>query len=162
MSETVRETIDRIMQQTGYYGQPLTVKTPVGDRTCYVNADLPLAKNKPNNLQQYNQAALNNSEKQYSMPHSNWNNVAMGAITGAGEGLIGGAENAINGLTQGGYGVMVDSIFDNAYSNRQIKLQQQADVVGLGNANRIANLAARGFSSTIPLVYGYGKFNIKY
>ena len=53
MSETVRETIDRIMQQTGYYGQPVTVKAPVGDRTFYINADSPLTKNKPNNMQRY-------------------------------------------------------------------------------------------------------------
>ena len=95
------------------------------------------------------------------MPQSNWNNVVMGAVTGGGEGLVGGTERFINNLSQGSYGQMIDSAFDNAYTNRQNQLQNQVDMAGLGNANRLANMAIGTSATLMPWVYGLGKFGIK-
>ena len=63
MSESVKETIDRVMQQAGYYDHPYQV----GERTCYVDGDSPFVQNRAgnnaglNNMQRYNQETLNNT-----------------------------------------------------------------------------------------------------
>lgn len=63
MSESVKETIDRVMQQAGYYDHPYQV----GERTFYVDGDSPFAQNGTgnnaglNNMQRYNQETLNNT-----------------------------------------------------------------------------------------------------
>ena len=63
MSESVKETIDRVMQQAGYYDHPYQV----GERTFYVDGDSPFVQNRAgnntglNNMQRYNQETLNNT-----------------------------------------------------------------------------------------------------
>ena len=54
-------------------------------------------------------------------------------------------------------GLIVNSNFDNAYTNRQNKLQDRADSVGLGNANRLANMTISASGRAMPWVYGFGK-----
>ena len=138
MSETVRETLDRVMSSMGFYDN----------------------KNNSNNLQAYNQEALNkavnggswavtpqptyeslilNHQNYDNQLNSNWKGVGVDAITGAGEGIIAAGERAINGLTGNKYGQEVDYLFNNAYSDRQNRLQQRADQAGIGGLNRGTN-----------------------
>ena len=172
MSESVRETIDRVMQQAGYYDHPYQV----GERTFYVDDNSPFAQVKndlnglpqrinewtqnyinnqqplrvdtpQNNLQQYNQEALNNiNQNLRQQVGSNWNGVFTSAVTGAADGIFGGTERATNGLTKGAYGYVVDQFVDNAYSNRQNRLQQYANQAGLGMANKVSNRLIDGSS----------------
>lgn len=92
------------------------------------------------------------------MPKTKWNEVIMAGITGMGEGMIGGVERFADSLTRGEYGRKVDSIFDNAYTNRQNILQNRADSVGLGNANRLVNTAITVSGELLPLAYVHGRF----
>ena len=63
MSESVKETIDKVMQQAGYYDHPYQV----GERTFYVDDNSPFVQNRAgnntglNNMQRYNQETLNNT-----------------------------------------------------------------------------------------------------
>ena len=63
MSESVKETVDRVMQQAGYYDHPYQV----GERTFYVDDNSPFVQNRAgnntglNNMQRYNQETLNNT-----------------------------------------------------------------------------------------------------
>ena len=45
MSESVKETIDRVMQQAGYYDHPYQV----GERTFYVDDNSPFVQNETGN-----------------------------------------------------------------------------------------------------------------
>jgi hypothetical protein len=72
----------------------------------------------------------------FQMPQSNWNNVVMGAITGAGEGFIRGMERIANNFSFGIYGDRVPG-----YWERQEKARQQAEQAGLGEAYKWATRA---------------------
>ena len=140
MSETVRETLNRVMSSMGFYDN----------------------KNNSNNLQAYNQEALNkavnggswavtpqptyeslilNHQNYGNQLNSNWNGVATSAITGSVEGLWGGINSAANAATLGLYGKVLDKYMDNSYSKLQNRLQQQANQAGLGDFNELANNA---------------------
>ena len=156
MVETVRETIERVMREQGNFNNPLTINTPIGSRTFYERDDSALVQKS----QQVQTSQENDNEvihNNYQMPKSDWSNVVMGAITGVGEGLVGGVERFVDGLTHGEYSKIVNSNFDNAYTNRQNKLQDRADSVGLGNANRLANMTISASGRAMPWVYGLGK-----
>ena len=88
---------------------------------------------------------------------SHWDGVGLAAITGVGEGMIGGIERLANGITNGVYGKILDTNFDNAYTNRQNKLQNRADSNNLGNINRMANTTIDVSGYLMPYVYGLGK-----
>lgn len=150
MVETVRETIERVMREQGNFNNPLAINTPIGSRTFFERDDSSLVQTSQEND---NEVIHNN----YKMPKSDWSNVVMGAITGVGEGLVGGVEQFVDGLTHGEYSKIVNSNFDNAYTNRQNKLQDRADFVGLGNANRLANMTISASGRAMPWVYGLGK-----
>ena len=64
MSESVKETVDRVMQQAGYYDHPYQV----GERTFYVNGDSPFAQVKndlnglPQRINEWTQNYINNQQ----------------------------------------------------------------------------------------------------
>ena len=76
-----------------------------------------------------------------NMPKINWNDVVGAGIIGMGEGTIAGINRGLNAASFGLYGRASDALFDNIYTNQQNRLQHQAEQVGLGNANRLANKA---------------------
>lgn len=91
------------------------------------------------------------------MPQTKWNDIIMAGMTGMGEGMVTGIERFVNGITGGAYGNIINSNFDNAYTNRQQVLQDRADSVGLGNVNRLANTAIDVSGRLMPFVYGVSK-----
>ncbi len=80
-------------------------------------------------------------QNHHVMPKPSIHNVVMGAVTGFGEGLIGGVNRALDNATYGLYGGTIDSLTNGAYTNQQNRLQQQADQNGLGYVNKLANKA---------------------
>ena len=44
-NESVRDTLNRVMTDMGYFSNPVTINTPVGSRTFYEKDDSPLVKN---------------------------------------------------------------------------------------------------------------------
>ena len=133
-NESVHDTLNRVMTDMGYFSNPVTINTPVGSRTFYEPEKSPIVKS----IEERNDDVIHNH---YVMPKSNWNNVVMGAITGFGEGLVGGANRVLNSATYGLYGRTVDALTDGAYTNQQNQLQQQAEQNGLGYVNKLANKA---------------------
>jgi hypothetical protein len=147
MSETVRETLNRVMSNMGFYDN----------------------KNNSNNLRAYNQETLNkavnggswavtpqptyeslilNHQNYDNQLNSNWNGVGVDALTGAGEGIIAAGERYLNTLSGGIYGDAIDG-----YTARQNHLQQQAEQAGVGKLSRLANdgvdWTARGMQATL-------------
>ena len=90
-------------------------------------------------LPQNHEISRNNNMQ--NMPTTSWIDVVNAGITGSGEGLLGGINRGINSATFGLYGRAANALFDNVYSNQQNRLQRQAEQVGLGNANKLANRA---------------------
>ena len=128
-NESVRDTLNRVMTDMGYFSNPVTINTPVGSRTFYEPEKSPIVKS----IEERNDDVIHNH---YVMPKSNWNNVVMGAITGFGEGVNSGLERLTNNLTAGLYGDHVAG-----YEERQNKMKQRAEQTGLGNAYKWATRA---------------------
>lgn len=128
-NESVRDTLNRVMTDMGYFSNPVTINTPVGSRTFYEPEKSPIVKS----IEERNDDVIHNH---YVMPKSNWNNVVMGAITGFGEGVNSGLERLTNNLTVGLYGDHVAG-----YEERQNKMKQRAEQTGLGNAYKWATRA---------------------
>ena len=82
---------------------------------------------------------------------SDWDGVAGAAFSGFADGVFGGTERFVNGLTFGAYGYGVDQFLDNAYSNRQNRLHNNANQNGLGYINSLSNRLIDG--SSIPMRY---------
>ncbi len=166
MSKSVRETVEEAMRKLGYYDHPMTIggsthyldadspfvklrediqrdKERISNMVDdYTNNWQPVHVNVPqNNVQAYNQEVMNRINQGIQQPQgdNNWNGVATSAITGTAEGTLATGERIINGLTNNKYGQEVDYLFNNAYSNRQNRLQQQANQAGLGGLNKAAN-----------------------
>jgi len=146
-NESVHDTLNRVMTDMGYFSNPVTINTPVGSRTFYEPAKSPIVKS----IEERNDDVIHNH---FVMPKSNWNNVVMGAITGFGEGLVGGAERLANGLSGGLYGKVMDNLTYDSYTDRQNKLQNQANHAGLGYANRLANTAIDTSATGMQYYYG--------
>jgi hypothetical protein len=128
-NESVRDTLNRVMIDMGYFSNPVTINTPVGSRTFYEPEKSPIVKS----IEERNDDVIHNH---FVMPKSNWNNVVMGAITGFGEGVNRGLERLTNNLTVGLYGDHVAG-----YEERQNKMKQRAEQTGLGNAYKWATRA---------------------
>ncbi len=116
--------------ESAYYrvnpGQNLNTSTFTNLQTTDMQDNQPLF----NTGQGLNQNQQVQTEKNnFKMPQSNWNNVVMGAVTGAGEGLVGGLERLANNVSFGVYGDHVPG-----YWKRQEKMRQQAEQAGLGEA----------------------------
>ncbi len=75
----------------------------------------------------------------HNWENSNFNGVPTSAISGLGEGIFGGLERFADGLTGGIYGEIIDTDMNNAYTDRQRKLQNRADQAGVGNLNKLTN-----------------------
>ena len=58
-----------------------------------------------------------------------------------GEGMTAGINRGLNAASFGLYGEVADTMFDNIYTNQQKRFQSQADQIGLGNLNKLANKA---------------------
>ena len=174
MSKTVSETVEETMRKMGYYDHPVTMD----GNTHYVDEASPFAQIKKqinelpqeldnrlqdyldnkaqvyvnvpqNNVQAYNQEVMNRINQGIQQPQgSYWNGVATGAVTGTGEGIIGGTERYLNTLSGGIYG----DVFDR-YPTRQNSLQEQASSAGVGKLNQLANdgvdWTARGMQATL-------------
>ncbi len=117
--------------ESAYYcvnpGQNLNTSTFTNLQTTDMQDNQPLF----NTGQGLNQNQQVQTEKNnFQMPQSNWNNVVMGAITGTGEGWVGGLERIANNATVGLYGDYISA----GYQDRQNKAQQQAEQAGLGEA----------------------------
>ena len=52
---------------------------------------------------------------------------------------MGGTERFANGLTNGWYGKIIDGNMNNAYTNRQNRLQTRANNAGVGIQNSLTN-----------------------
>jgi len=76
-----------------------------------------------------------------SMPKTNWNDIIAAGITGMGEGMTAGINRGLNTASYGLYGRIADAMLDNIYTNQQKRFQSQADQMGLGNLNKLANKA---------------------
>jgi len=136
--ETVRQTLERVWREKEEQKQSSYVaKNPLArglPRETYIKNDRNYAwttssmnKSLPKYLEQPE------APKKYS--------VIGGALTGFAEGVMGGAERLLNGLTFELYGDGVDYFSNNAYTNRQNRLQNRANSVGAktGFANMVAN-----------------------
>ena len=89
----------------------------------------------PQNMQVPQKAGLQ------SMPETNWNSIIAAGIAGMGEGMTAGINRGLNAASFGLYGRAADAILDNIYTNQHQRLQSQAEQVGLGNFNKLANKA---------------------
>ena len=179
MSKSVRETVEEAMRKLGYYDHPMTIggtthyldadspfvklkediqrdKERISNMVDdYTNNWQPVHVNVPqNNVQAYNQEVMNRINQGIQQPQgdNNWNGVATSATTGTAEGVFGGAERFANGLTGGAYGYGVDNYMNNAYSNRQNRLQQRANQAGVGSSNALSNLLIDGSAIGIRLL----------
>ncbi len=128
-NESVRDTLNRVMTDMGYFDNPVTINTPVGSRTFYEPVKSPIVKS----IEKRNDDVIHNH---HVMPKANWGDVVMGAVTGFGDGINSGLERLANNLTFGLYGDHVSG-----YEERQNKIKQRAEQEGLGNAYKWATRA---------------------
>lgn len=97
---------------------------------------------------------INNSPK--SVPLTD---IAVEGLKGFGEGIENGTLTAMNAATGGIYNFLDYSYLGGGYEKQQQELQRRAETVGLGGANKLANLAIeRGVNGlmagkTIPDVW---------
>ena len=68
-------------------------------------------------------------------------NIALSALEGFGEGIENGSLALFNAGTGGLYDLASYTFMDDDYAKRQNKMQRQAEDVGLGVANKLANYA---------------------
>ncbi len=159
-NETVRETLNRVVRELGAIKDNTnTTPYPSAGYTPYVQTGNPLW------AQRQRMTAIQPAQNQPLRPLSNGNNVMnnsywkenlANAATGFAEGTFAGASRFANGLTGGIYGKIVDSAFDNDYTNRQNLLQERADSVGLGFNNHIMN---KTIDVSADLIRAYNLFN---
>lgn len=67
--------------------------------------------------------------------------IALEGIKGFEQGVVGGIEHGINGLSMGLYDAINDAFFNEGYEKRQKELEKLAEDVNLGKAYKYANYA---------------------
>ena len=107
---------------------------------------IPLAKRKSGNLlERINNSKTSVSKRvEYNTPdlkRSSVGDIVLEGIKGFGEGIEQGSLALFNARIGGLYDLVSYLYMDDDYAKRQDKMQKRAESVGLGGANKVANLA---------------------
>ena len=169
-NETVRQTLERVMRERGYLKpeNQTILQTPIGDFSYQISEQTPPSTGEAGQyfIKDDKNYAWDMPKQAETIPStqsqpSRYTGVPIAALTGTAEGIVGGLERVANGLSGGTYGSFVDKNMNNSYTNRQNKLQNQANYAGVGYLHNIANTIIDTDADIAKYYYG-AKFGNKF
>ena len=138
--------VQRLGHNADFYNNPLGYNSsptprPYDNTTASgINNSFNINNRQPSSsgLESYNQPQKQQYTNPKVKPFTSWD-IALSALEGFGEGIENGSLALLNAYTGGLYDILNYALMGDDYAKRQEKMQKQAESVGLGFANKLAN-----------------------